>query len=180
MNATLKPYDTSIARIEQILTEPSVFSNDDIHIVRDADPITTGHFLAFSKPDFSSFADHAAIDSCLSAIYEAEFFQGRDWLFFERGRAPFCTSLNGPHRAHIHLIPKDELDSDVLVNLCKECSAEFIGSPSDALRHKSHSTEQYMCFGEIGKSGYVAAELITLAGTQKKRFLRHFLSHHIR
>jgi len=166
----------TIDRITKILSEPTLLENGKTHVVYDIDPIAKNHLLSFTTVTSNSFADTPDAALCFDEITKSHLLGLKNWLFFERGRAPFCTSLNGPHRAHLHLIPKTELSPDTVQLLAKRSYATCYSSSLEALSKLKETTEEYLLFGELGGSCYALTKNKNPTAFLKKRYLRHFLS----
>ena len=88
----------------KIMYEEQFCQNDCFGIVADADPITAGHYMIYSKIFKPSVAD---CDYLNAATFIREAFLPKvevPYAYFERGRASFCTSMQGVKHAHAHLV----------------------------------------------------------------------------
>lgn len=91
--------------LTKIIFEPQLVENESFGVVADIDPIVEGHYLFYSKKWLPSIAD---CDTTDAVIFLQDAFGGavdEPYAYFERGRASFCTSMNGVLHAHGHLVP---------------------------------------------------------------------------
>lgn len=91
--------------LTKIIFEPQLVEDEYFGVVKDIDPIVEGHYLFYSKKWLPSVAD---CDTTWAAMFLQKTFinaVNRPYAYFERGRASFCTSMNGVLHAHGHLVP---------------------------------------------------------------------------
>jgi hypothetical protein len=88
--------------IARILNEAPLIENVTYHVVKDRDPITSEHFLCVAKHYSASTADTAKVEDVI-ALFE-QINEQTPILFYERGRATFCTSEFTTAYDHFHLI----------------------------------------------------------------------------
>lgn len=135
--------------ISRILSEKPIYSDHNLHLVYDANPITSDHLLLLSKTKIRSFSDHHNIEDL--SISLASLQKKLNWsqtLFFEKGRASFCTSMQSSHHAHAHIFDSEEVDKSILTIAEKyECKQfKSITAAFDELRLIN---KKYILFGEI-------------------------------
>lgn len=91
--------------LTKIIFEPQLVENENFGVVADIDPIVDGHYLFYSKKCLPSVAD---CDTAQASVFLHNLFASAvdvPYAYFERGRASFCTSMNGVLHAHGHLVP---------------------------------------------------------------------------
>ena len=91
--------------LTRIIFEPQLVENESFGVVAGIDPIVEGHYLFYSKKWLPSIAD---CDTTDATVFLQDTFGGavdKPYAYFERGRASFCTSMNGVLHAHGHLVP---------------------------------------------------------------------------
>ena len=91
--------------LTRIIFEPQLVENEYFGVVADIDPIVEGHYLFYSKKWLPSIAD---CDIAQATTFLQDVFacaMDKPYAYFERGRASFCTSMNGVLHAHGHLVP---------------------------------------------------------------------------
>ena len=91
--------------LTKIVFEPQFVQDSSFGVVPDVDPIVPGHYLFYSKQWLPSIAD---CDVAKAGTFLRDMFAHKvdsPYAFFERGRASFCTSMNGVLHAHGHLVP---------------------------------------------------------------------------
>lgn len=91
--------------LTKIVFEPQLLENEFFGVVDDIEPITEGHYLFYSKKWLPSIAD-CDIPEVVSFL-ENDFSKKiqKAYAYLERGRASFCTSMNGVLHGHGHLVP---------------------------------------------------------------------------
>jgi len=100
----MKHLDIDIGNVpvERILKETPLFSDPDYHIVIDREPIGPRHVLLISRRQSPSVKDSNVVDIVLN-LYGRVSEDDRA-LFFERGRAEFCTSGFTSAHEHFHVV----------------------------------------------------------------------------
>ena len=88
---------------KRIIGEPYTFCSENYVVVNDRDPITDHHYLCMMKYLSPSTADTGKFLE-VKSIFEAISKVQSDIFFFERGRAPFCSSGFSQPQDHFHLI----------------------------------------------------------------------------
>jgi len=151
--------------IDKIFAEKAVILSDEFHIVSDKFPVSKSHLLALSKKRLCAILldDFDVLFNLLKLL--KEYFQ-EEYMFFERGNVPFCTSFNGPHCAHVHVVLASEYKKEIIDNLLTITNAEKL----DITKLEQISSNEYLLFGN-SKNIYVTK-------TEKKlpkRFIRTFL-----
>jgi hypothetical protein len=156
------------SRISKILSEPTMLHDDNFHIVSDIDPIIPGHVLCVAKTPVAGMLDIGAtsIKKLLENLERSALFPN-GVAFIERGRAPFCTSLNGPHRGHGHFFPLEHLVENWQEALFEDVGGFVAGDLSEFDAEAGLSGE-YLLFGST-RSGFVYRRNVVLP---EKRFIR--------
>lgn len=150
--------------LEKIFEEQVVSSNEHFLIVNDIDPICDRHILAFSRRRCSAFLGHR--DSEIDQLFfDMNSFFCEPFLFFERGNASFCTSIDGPICAHIHFFPKKEFNPLTLLHLVEISRAQEIVIDKST----EVGSGEYLCFGNQDKMFYSVPQ-----GNLEKRYLRNY------
>ena len=91
--------------LTRIISEEQFCQNELFSIVKDIDPIVPGHYMIYTKEWQSSLAD---CDYRNAAQFIENVFEKKvetPYAYFERGRASFCTSMQGVKHGHGHLVP---------------------------------------------------------------------------
>lgn len=137
--------------LTKIIFEPQAAENESFGIVADIDPVVPGHYMLFSKQWHKSIADcdfEAAVQ-----LAEEKFPQVADkpYAYFERGRASFCTSMDGVVHGHGHLVPAFVQDMSELFPFG---AVERYPSMLEAYRH-INAEDQYLLWGNLGKEFFV-------------------------
>lgn len=145
MNIQENPFLTRICFEEQII-ENELFS-----VVRDAEPIVADHFLFYTKAVHPSIAD-SPYDKAIELIEAFVQMVGKPYAYFERGRASFCTSMNGVQHGHGHLVPKFTADMSGLFPFGPVQCFENLYLAYEAC---SKSNGQYLLWGNVGGVFYV-------------------------
>jgi hypothetical protein len=104
-----------------------------------------------------SFADYDY--SGLEQFLNHEFLcriKNAEYMFFERGRASFCTSMNGVIHGHGHLIPY--IGDDDLLNMFPFENVRIYNSLAQAYAAVS-KTGEYMVWGIVGDLYYVCDQI---------------------
>lgn len=139
-------------RISKIFSEPALITNNYYHVVYDADPVVDGHIIVLPKVAVLSFADSGLpmlADFLNSQEVNRQFPKG--FFFFERGRASFCTSMDGAKHAHCHLIPYSELALDTISKLTTQLKARQTTCMEDVISIVSSGGEYLLMGSHTGK-----------------------------
>ncbi len=137
--------------LTRIIFEPQIAENKLFGVVNDIDPIVPNHYLFYTKIQRPSIADcdiEQAVDfleNCFSQAIPAPY------AYFERGRASFCTSMNGVLHGHGHLIPYFLKD---MSSLFPYGVIEEFNSLSDAY-HSIMDSGQYLLWGNLGEKFFL-------------------------
>lgn len=151
--------------IDKIFAEKAIILSDEFHIVPDKFPVSESHLLAVSKKRLTAtLLDNISVLYNLLKLFKG-YFQ-REYLFFERGNVPFCTSFNGPHCAHIHIVLASEFKKEIINNLLVITNAEKL----DVSKLKQLPNNEYLLFGN-SENIYVA----TIKKKLPKKFIRKYL-----
>jgi len=150
--------------LTKIIFEPQLVENEFFGVVLDIEPIAPEHYMLYSKACYPSLAD-CPID--VSVFLETSFTNKvyKPYAFFERGRASFCTSMNGVQHGHGHLVP---CFSQNMSNLFPYGKIETYDSLKVAYRN-INCKGQYLLWGNIGKEFYVLQNIEMLP----KRIIRN-------
>ena len=150
----------------RLFVEQRLYDDDLFFVVRDAEPVVPEHLLIISKLPIASLADapHGAVGEAVKRAAATLQLDGV-WLF-ERGRAPFCTTMGADHRAHGHLVPST-MGSSVTFPVASSVFADIDSGLAGARTLRG----QYLLWG--GCAGPI--RLATVAETTEKRLVRHAL-----
>ena len=141
--------------IENILKEKSLIESDYFHVLRDAEPICDDHILILPKVSSPSFADCSINVRLQFHQMLDKYFVDSKYLFFERGRASFCTSFSGSVHAHCHLVKSDFFKEDLLDLLKNDTSAANVNNLESAFQ-ETKSNGEYLVFGQLKGSCFVS------------------------
>lgn len=173
--------DTGHDPIVRILREARIFENEDVIAVEDREPIVPGHLLVVAKHSVSAFSDLAMPEEALRAAMGCDWAgflrEGEDALFYERGRASFCTSGFTAQHAHLHLLPSGSFESGAMERLASLINATRFASPAQAWSNARDHLGEYLLFGSTPGPVFLARPATTL---HEKRFIRTFLCGQIR
>ena len=156
--------------LTRIIFEPQFVEDSSFGVVPDVDPIVPGHYLFYSKQWLSSIAD---CDVAKAGIFIREKFARKvdcPYAYFERGRASFCTSMNGVLHAHGHLIPVflQDMSQLFLYGEVRRC-------PSLEEGYRVIETKgQYLLWGNLGGEFFVIQDVEELP----KRTIRNTIRGH--
>ena len=137
--------------LTRIIFEPQLAENESFGVVADIDPIVEGHYLFYSKKWLPSIAD---CDTVQAVAFLRDVFADavdESYAYFERGRASFCTSMNGVLHAHGHLIPAFLAD---MSELFPYGQIEYCPSLEQAYR-MVNTQGQYLLWGNLGEEFFV-------------------------
>lgn len=151
--------------LTRIIYEPQLVENEAFGIVADIDPIVPKHYLFYVKEQFPSIADSnitAAVD-----FLEKQFMPliGEHYAYFERGRASFCTSMNGVLHGHGHLVPAFSHELSGIFPFGEELCFSSLQEAYEACGDNG----QYLLWGHLGGEFY----LIQHVEQMPKRTIRH-------
>lgn len=141
--------------LTRIIYEPQLLENECFGVVSDIEPIVPEHYLFYSKIWLPSIADcdiQAAV-----AFLEKRFTEvvKRPYAYFERGRASFCTSMNGVLHGHGHLVP---VFTENMASIFPYGEVEEYTSLLDAYR-AVNKEGQYLLWGNLGKNFYLIRDV---------------------
>lgn len=149
--------------LTKIIFEPQFIENEFFGVVTDIEPIVPEHYMVFSKDCYPSLAD---CSNDISMFLETSFANKvyKPYAFFERGRASFCTSMNGVQHGHGHLVPSFLQNMSDLFPYGK---VETYDSLKVAYSN-INCDGQYLIWGNIGKEFHVLQNIELLP----KRIIR--------
>lgn len=149
----------------RIIYEPQVLEDDSFGIVADIDPIVSNHYLFYVKEQHPSIADTDI--TAATAFLEDQFVSHveRPYAYFERGRASFCTSMQGVLHGHGHLVPVFSNNLSGLFPYGEEQCFSSLKEAYDAISNKG----QYLLWGNLGGAFF----LIQNVEEMPKRTIRH-------
>ena len=156
--------------LTKIIFEPQLMEHESFGIVTDIDPIVDGHYLFYSKQCLPSMAD-CNITQVVTFL-EDKFIGSVNspYAFFERGRASFCTSMNGVIHAHGHLIPMFLQDLSHLFPYGKIESAPSMAQAYHLVKPQG----QYLLWGNLGKEFFVLQEADNLPKRTIRNTIRRY------
>lgn len=152
--------------LTKIIFERQLCENEKFGIVPDAEPMVDGHYLFYLKEYLPSVADGNIVEAAqfIENIFP-QHVDNRQYAYFERGRASFCTSMNGVIHGHGHLVPSFMEDMSALfpygdVKTYSDMKSAFENVPQDG---------QYLIWGNLKGEFYVLEN----ASGLPKRTIRH-------
>ena len=174
MNYARSVVDVGLAPVARIFQEASLARLPNTHVVRDREPICHDHFLTLPAASAHSFAD-LAHDAPIITPNEVALALGLEhWLWFEKGRAEFCTSMQTEAHAHAHLLPSIAFSSDTVLALATEVRATPFGDFRAALASAATQPGTYLLFGsDVGDWFLLQPPSKILL---EKRFIRRYLT----
>lgn len=136
--------------LTRIISEEQFCQNELFSIVKDIDPIVPGHYMIYSKEWRPSLAD---CDYRNAAQFIENVFEKKvkmPYAYFERGRASFCTSIQGVKHGHGHLVPcfYGQME-DIFPYGAVECFESFVEA------YQAAGDGQYLIWGNIGETFYL-------------------------
>lgn len=158
--------------LTRIIFEPQFVQDSSFGVVPDVDPIVPGHYLFYSKQWLPSIAD---CDAAKARIFLRDGFTPKvdcPYAYFERGRASFCTSMNGVLHAHGHLVPAFLEDMSQLFPYgeVKRCS-----SMEEAYR-LVEAQGQYLLWGNLGEDFFVIQDVEQLPKRTIRNTIRSYVN----
>ena len=156
--------------LTKIIFEPQLIEDEFFGVVKDIDPIVDGHYLFYSKKWLPSVADCDIVraTSFLQVVFTDTV--EKPYAYFERGRASFCTSMNGVLHAHGHLVPTFLSDMSQLFPYGKVIRCAGL---EQAYRHVK-SQGQYLLWGNLGDEFFVIQDVEEMP----KRAIRTTIQHY--
>lgn len=156
--------------LTKIVFEPQLVENENFGVVADIDPIVEGHYLFYSKKWLPSIAD---CDIVQATTFLKDVFAGavdRPYAYFERGRASFCTSMNGVLHAHGHLVPVFHEDLSQLfpfgqIEHCQNFEQAY---------QLIETQGQYLLWGNLGREFYVIQDVEELPKRTIRNTIRNY------
>jgi diadenosine tetraphosphate (Ap4A) HIT family hydrolase len=157
-----------------ILRENPLFADDFFHIVKDKEPLCSDHYIVLPKIKCSSLADldltrRSHLEELLSR--EKPF---KEYGFFERGNANFCSSINAPPHAHAHLVPLRYFETAVTARMLQGCERVVVDCLSDGLALANKGTE-YLFVGRLGFEWSFVSPFVS----PTKRYIRSVLTENL-
>jgi diadenosine tetraphosphate (Ap4A) HIT family hydrolase len=163
--------------VERILEEKSIFEDENIFVVEDANKITNSHLLVMSRENVSSFSDaENLIDLVGSFAKCVEQLSAHDLFFFEKGRDAFCTSMGSHHHAHGHFFSQNDLSSQLLDKFSFQNEATSFPSLLGALSFLRKNKCKYIIAGTV-----FGECLVAVYGKDQemhRRYMRNFIERH--
>lgn len=174
MNYARSVVDVGLAPIVRIFQEAPLAPLPNMHVVRDREPICRDHFLTLPAAPARSFAD-LVHDAPVITPNEVALALGlENWLWFEKGRAEFCTSMQTEAHAHAHLLPSIAFSSDTVLALATDASAMRFGDFRAALALAATQPGTYLLFGSDVGDWFLLKPPSKLL--LEKRFIRRYLT----
>lgn len=137
--------------LTKIMFEPQLCQNNLFSVVADIDPIMSGHYMVYSRQWLPSIAD-CDFQNALDFLNDTFLLKaGRPYAYFERGRASFCTSMQGVQHGHGHLVPQF---TENMADLFPYGMVETYDSLSEAYRHVVKD-RQFLIWGNLNMEGYL-------------------------
>lgn len=173
-------HDVGREPVCRILNEKAVVSIPEYHVVGDIDPIVQSHHLVLPLADIASFADHYDGSTDLGLLRSppaeniAQMLGFKDWIWLERGRAKFCTSLMTSSHAHAHLLDASELSHDCTHRLSQQLKVSTHKTLQAAIKRLSRIEGEYLLFGGSNTDWHIA--LPPNSCFSQKRFIRNYLT----
>ncbi len=135
----------------KIIFEEQYCQNDLFSVVQDIDPIVPGHYMIYSREWLPSLADCDYSD--MARFIEGAFAEKVKipYTYFERGRASFCTSMQGVKHGHGHLVPQF---TNYLADIFPYGKVEKYESMEEAYRQVA-TDGQYLIWGNVGEEFYI-------------------------
>ncbi|MBK8209260.1 MAG: hypothetical protein IPK78_04160 [Rhodospirillales bacterium] len=160
---------------EKIFNETPIIEDLYFHVVVDKEPILPNHLLMVARQKENSIADCAAalhLTGLIKRIESKYLGPGESFIFFERGRAPFCTSGFADQHAHCHLVPQHGFRESVIVDLAHATRAEGPYLFGEACYYARKSDCEYMLFGSESDGFFL--KMPADVSPSQKRFFRTF------
>ena len=163
----LEPYD-------RIMLERPILTNSYYHFVKDREQISDSHILVVAKEKAHSIADTKNLSELykgLNLVYGAS---SNCLMYFERGRANFCTSGFTTKQAHAHIFLETEYAHNTIPDFAFHTNSIWIETLQEALSIAQKSKDEYLIFGSDSKGFYLKVNFH--ADKFDKRLIRSFLS----
>lgn len=157
--------------LTKIIHEAQLCENDAFGIVPDAEPMIAGHYMFYLKEWKKAVADSnpEKVALFIEKVFPG-FVDNIPYAYFERGRASFCTSMNGVIHGHGHLVPRFLDDMSDFFPYGKVSTYESL---EEAYRN-APKTGQYLLWGNLGECFHVLSDITQLP----KRIIRHTVERH--
>jgi hypothetical protein len=133
--------------IFRILKEKSLVASSEFHVVHDKEALSGSHYLVLAKADRSAFSDISNAKQYVDLI--SELSEGFDdgWLYWERGRAPYCTGELTVSRAHSHLLACDTRKYGI-ERIFSDLGGKRFATLDRALEYASSTVGEYLIIGD--------------------------------
>lgn len=157
--------------LTRIIYESQFLENECFGIVPDIDPIVSGHYLFYSKIWLPSIADCDILAA--TDFLEKRFTEviKKPYAYFERGRASFCTSMNGVLHGHGHLVP---VFAKNIASIFPYGKVEQYPSLADAYNAVTEEG-QYLLWGNLGKNFYLIRNVECIPKRTIRNTIRSFV-----
>ena len=152
--------------LTKIIYEQQLCENEKFGIVPDAEPMIEGHYLFYLKEYMPSVSD-CDIPQMVQFVERTfpKYVDNTKYAYFERGRASFCTSMNGVIHGHGHLVPAFMDNMSALFPYGTEKKFRDMKSAYESVP----KTGQYLLWGNLGEEFYLLEDVVELP----KRIIRH-------
>ena len=156
--------------LTKIVFEPQFVENDLFGVVTDIDPIVPEHYMLYTKLYQPSLAD--CDTAAMTSFIETDFLTkvSKPYAYFERGRASFCTSMNGVQHGHGHLVPAF---TEEMEHLFPYGIVECYDSLQEAYCH-IQTQGQYLLWGNLGNKFYVLQNVEALPKRTIRNTIKEF------
>jgi hypothetical protein len=163
----LEPYD-------RIMAEKPIIDDDYYHIVLDREQIVNSHLLVVSKEITPSIADSIHAPYLIEKLKNLPNLNYDELIYFERGRANFCTSGFTSKQAHAHIFNKNDFSGNIITEFAVISNSDKVDSLIEAFHLAKKTKGEYFIFGSQKDGFYLKTNLNSV--NIEKRFIRKFLS----
>lgn len=151
--------------LTKIIYEEQLCEDERYGIVPDLEPMVPEHYLFYLKDYLPAVADSdvPAVVRFIEGVFPQ--YVEKPYAYFERGRASFCTSMNGVIHGHGHLVPAFLDDMQTFfpygqMHKYPDMETAYRNAPK---------TGQYLIWGNLKGCFYVLEDIKELP----KRTIRH-------
>jgi diadenosine tetraphosphate (Ap4A) HIT family hydrolase len=175
-NYSVKTFDINDDPIKRIMSEQSVYENEDFKVVYDRTPIIKNHLLVVSKHQYTSMVDNEDLELKYNSLFKILKDKKliNNFFLIERGRAQFCTSGFTNSHAHAHILPLDSFKENTINLFVEKTECQKTSSLEESIRIARSPQKEYLMLIANGQESYI--NILPKGQFFEKQLIRNFFS----
>ncbi|MDR0681147.1 MAG: helix-turn-helix domain-containing protein [Dysgonamonadaceae bacterium] len=172
-NYSVKTLDVNDDPIKRIMSEQSVYEDEDFKVVHDRNPIVENHLLVISKHPYTSMIDNKDLCSKYKLLFKNLMDKKLidNFILVERGRAQFCTSGFTNSHAHAHFLPLDSFKENIIGLFVEKTKCQKTNTLEKATNILKRSKNEYIL---LMKEEEIYISILPKGQSYEKQLIRNF------